>query len=154
MGCVAVRHNTHVKALVHRRIDHIEKLSKLNRPMALVALTNNVSCLRVKSRKQRRCSISLVIVSLSFYLPGTHRQYRLGSIESLNLDLLSTQSTSVLSGVFMYSRTISLTFATSCGSFESWKCSDKWGNRPYARQMRPIAFLPTPHSFAVLRILR
>ena len=71
---------------------------------------------------------------------------RIGAVRSraCSRDFSSTQSTIALSGGARYSPMTSVTLATSSGSVENLKVSERHGWTPYSRQHRATVALPTP----------
>src|SRR5437660_749836 len=66
-----------------RFIDLIQKLPKLDGPMARKALANDIPGQDIQRSEQRCRAVSNVVVGAALDLPGTQRQQRLGSVERL-----------------------------------------------------------------------
>ena len=87
MGPIVVQNKMDVKIRRHGMINRIKRFAEFNRSMPTVTLTDHLTRLHIKGRKERRRSIAAIIVGASLDLPRTHGQDRLGSIQRLHLRL-------------------------------------------------------------------
>ena len=69
----------------HGRLDQIEELPELNRPMAAVGASDDLPTLRVKRCKQRGRPVAAIGMRVARGLARLHRQQGLCAVESLNL---------------------------------------------------------------------
>ena len=70
------------------RLNQIEKLAELRRPMPLMKLRDHLAGLRVERGEQGRRAVPFVVVGPAFHLARLHRQQRLRAVERLDLRLL------------------------------------------------------------------
>lgn len=69
-------------------VDRVEEATKLYGSVATMQLTHNLAALGIQGRKQRSGTVSDIAMSAPLDLTGSHRQQRLGSVQSLNLSFL------------------------------------------------------------------
>src|SRR5579864_9283435 len=98
--------------------------------------------------------MALVIMRLPSRHPGCQRKNRLSSVQRLHLAFfIDTQHDGPIWGL-RYKPTMSRTFSTNCGSWESLKFCTRWGCNPKACQMRTIAVCDNPVLCAISRVLQ
>ena len=90
VGGVVVQHHMDLQIWRDSGIDLFEKLQPLDMPVARLALRDHASVQNVERRKQRDCSMTLVIVGHGLSPPVLERQPWLGPVQRLHLALLVT----------------------------------------------------------------
>jgi hypothetical protein len=98
VGLVVVEYEVHVEVSGHLAVDLPQKAEELLRAVVFVEAPDDAPRFDVESREEGRRAVTNVIVSALFAVPWLHRQERLCTVESLNLGLFATQSTSAFSG--------------------------------------------------------
>ncbi len=108
VGPVIVQNQMDIKIWRNCIIDGIKEFAKFNRSMPTMAFADYLTCLHIERCKERRRSIPGIVVGAPFDLPRTHGQYRLGSIQCLNLRLfIHTQDQGEIRRVQVQSHNIS-----------------------------------------------
>jgi len=88
MGAIVVQDHMHVQAGRDVRLDRIEELPELPRPMPLVECANDAAGLHFQGREERGRAMAVVVMRPSLNLPGTHRQQGARAVQGLNLRFL------------------------------------------------------------------
>src|SRR5689334_1937396 len=88
VSSVVIENQMNLPIYGNRFIDLIQETQKLLMPMARLALRDNRSFENIERCKKRGGSMPPVVMRLPFRKAFAQRQYRLGTIESLNLALL------------------------------------------------------------------
>ena len=88
MCAVVVHDEMYVEVRRHPRVETIEELAELHRPMAAVRLADDLASLHIERRKQRRRPVPCVIVGAAFGLARLHRQQGGRAVQRLDLRFL------------------------------------------------------------------
>ena len=84
----------------HRRVDGVEEPAKLARPVARVALADDLATLDVQRREEGGCPVARGVMGAPLGLARAHRQHRLRAIERLDLRfLVDTEHEGLVGGI-------------------------------------------------------
>ena len=81
-------------------IDRVKEATKFYRSVSTMELTHDRAALSIQSREQRSGPVADIAMGAPLDLTGSHRQQRLGSVQSLNLSfLVHTEHQSTVWGI-------------------------------------------------------
>src|SRR5687767_392187 len=88
MSSIVVQYQMDLEMGRYLSIDSVEEATKFYRSMSTMQLTQDLAALGIQGREQGSGAVSDIAMCAPLDLTGSHRQQRLGSVQSLNLSFL------------------------------------------------------------------